>query len=95
MDKSNEDFDLIDLSVPRRAQHLHNKWKRYQDAVYRVDINVAIKKRLTICQFRSNAIILQGTLPDYRIPKVVRMKIRDVFYTKRYTCHFDFRHRSH
>ena len=42
-DKSHKDLDVIDLSVPRRAQYLHNAWKRHQDAVYWVDINLAIE----------------------------------------------------
>ena len=37
----------IDLSVPRRAQYLHNAWKKHQDAVYWVDIDLSIRKRLT------------------------------------------------
>ena len=50
------------------------------------------KKRLTFYQTRSNAIILQGTLPAYCIPKVVRLKTREVFFSKKYTCHHQ---RSH
>ena len=42
MDKSHKDPKVIDLNVPRHAQYLHNAWKRLQDAVYWVDINVAI-----------------------------------------------------
>ena len=34
MDKNHKDPGVIDLSVPRRAQHLHEAWKRHQDAVY-------------------------------------------------------------
>ena len=34
MNKNHKDPDVIDLSVPRHAQYLHNAWKRYQDAVY-------------------------------------------------------------
>ena len=45
MDKSHKDPDVIDLSVPRRAQYLHEAWKRHQDAVYWVDINLSFKKR--------------------------------------------------
>ena len=71
---------MIDLNVPRHAQYLHNAWKRHQDAVYWVDINLAIKKGLTFYQARSNAIILQETLPAYCIPKVVRMKTGEVLY---------------
>ena len=82
MDKSHKDPDVIDLCVPRRAQYVHNAWKRHQDAVYWVDINLAIKKGLTICQTRSNAIILQETLPAYCIPKVVWMKTGEVLYEK-------------
>ena len=74
MDKSHKDPDVIDLSVPRHAQYLHKAWKRHQDAVFWVDINLAIKKGLTFYQTRSNAIILQETLPACCIPKVVRMR---------------------
>ena len=62
-DKSHKDPDEIDLNVPRHAQYLHNAWKRHQDALYWVDINFAIQKGLTVYQTRSNAIILQETLP--------------------------------
>ena len=84
MDKSHKDLDEIDLTVPRRAQYLHNAWKRHQDAVYWVDINLAIEKGLTFYQTRSNAIILQETLPAYRIPKVVRLKTEEVLHEKVY-----------
>ena len=72
--KSHKDPEKIDLNVSRRAQYLHNAWKKHQDAVYWVDINLAIRKGLTFYQTRSNAIILQGTLPACCIPKVVRLK---------------------
>ena len=70
-DKSHKDPDEIDLNVPRHAQYLHNVWKRHEDAVYWVNINLAIRKGLKFYQTRSNAIILQETLPAYCIPKVV------------------------
>ena len=72
------------MSVPRRAQFLHNAWKRHQDAVYWVDIDLAIRKGLTFYQTRSNAIILQGILPAYCIPKVVGLKTGEVLYEKAY-----------
>ena len=59
-DKEHKDPENIDLNVPRRAQYLHNAWKKHQDAVYWVDNNLAIRKGLTFYQTRSNAIILQG-----------------------------------
>ena len=84
MDKSHKDPKVIDLNVPRHAQYVHKAWKRYQDAVYCVDINLAIENGLTFYQTRSNAIILQETLPAYSIPKVVRMKTGKVLYEKVY-----------
>ena len=83
-DKQHKDPEQIDLNVPRRAQYLHNAWKKHQDAVYWVDIDLAIRKGLTFYQTRSNAIILQGTLPAYCIPKVVRLKTGEVLYEKAY-----------
>ena len=83
-DKEHQDPEKIDLNVPRRAQYLHNAWKKHQDAVYWVDIDLAIRKGLTFYQTRSNAIILQGTLPAYCIPKVVRLKTGEVLYEKSY-----------
>ena len=79
-----KDPEKIDLNVPRRAQYLHNAWKKHQDAVYWVDIDLAIRKRLTFYQSRSNAVILQGTLRAYSIPKIVRLKIGEVLYEKAY-----------
>ena len=81
-DKWHKDPEKIDLDVPRRAQYLHSAWKKHQDAVYWVDIDLAIRKGLTFYQTRSNAIILQGTLPPYCIPKVVRLKTGEVLYEK-------------
>ena len=83
-DKGHQDPATIDLNVPRRAQYLHNAWKRHQNAVYWVDIDLAIRKGLTFCQTRLNAVILQGTLPAYCIPKVVRLNTGEVLYEKVY-----------
>ena len=82
--KDHKDPEKIDLNVPRRAQYLHNAWKRHQDAVYWVDIDLAVRKGLKFYQTRSNAIILQETLPTYCIPKVVRLKTGEVLYEKAY-----------
>ena len=83
-DKDHEDPEHIDFSVPRRARYVHSAWKKHQDAVFWVDIDLAIRKGLTFYQTRSNAIILQGTLPAYCIPKVVRLKTGEVLYEKSY-----------
>ena len=84
MDKYHKDPDVIDFSVPRRAQYLHKAWKRRQDAVCWVDINLAMKKGLKFYQTRSNAIIFQETLPVYCIPKVVRMETGEEKYENVY-----------
>ena len=63
---------------------MHSAWKKHQDSVFWVDINLSIHKGLTFYQSRSNAIILQRTLPAYCIPKVVRLKIGEVLYEKSY-----------
>ena len=71
--EGHKDLENIDLNVPRRAQYLHSAMKKHQDAVYWVDIDLAIRKGLTFYQTRSNAIILQGTFPAYYVPKVVSL----------------------
>ena len=64
---------------------MHSAWKNHQDAVFWVDSDLAIKEGLTFYQARSNAIILQGTLPAYCIPKSVRLKIGEVLFEKSYS----------
>ena len=83
-DKGHQDPAKIDFTVPRRGQYLHSAWKKHQDAVVWVDIHLAIRKGLTVYQTRSNVIILQGTLPAFCIPKVVRLKAGEVLYDKVY-----------
>ena len=93
-DENHKDPEHIDFSVPRRARYVHSAWKNHQDAVFWVDTDLAIRKRLPFYQTRSNAIILQGTLPAYCIPKVVRLKTGHVLY-KNHTCLLDHHQRSH
>ena len=83
-DKGHQDPAKIDFTVPRRAQYLHSAWKKHQDAENWVDIDLAIRKGLTFYQTQSNAIIFQGTLPAYCVPKVVRLKTAEVLYEKAY-----------
>ena len=84
MDKNHKDPDTIDLNAPRHAQYMHKAWKKHQNTVFWVDINLAMKKGLKFSQTRSNAIILHETLPAYCVPKVVRMRTGDVVYEKVY-----------
>ena len=83
-DESHKDPEHIDFSVPRLARYLHSAWKRHQDAVFWVDIDLAIKEGLTFYQTRSNAIILQGTLPAHCILKVERLKTGEKLYERQY-----------
>ena len=82
--ESHKDPEYIDFSVPRLARYMHSAWKRHQDAVFWVDIDLAIKEGLTFYQTRSNAIILQGTLPAHCILKVERLKTGEKLYERQY-----------
>ena len=84
MDKDHKDPYELDLTKPRLASHKQKKWKRHQDTVYWVDIQLAQRKGLKFCQTRSNAIILYDTLPAYCIPKVVVMESGEIIYEKVY-----------
>ena len=83
-DESHRDPEHIDFSVPRRTRYVHSAWKRHQDAVCWVDIDLAISEGLTFYQTRSNAIFLQGTLPAHYISKVERLKTGGMLYERRY-----------
>ena len=85
-DENHKDPEYIDFSVPRRARYMHSAWKRHQDALFWVNIDLAIKERLTFYQTRSNAIIFQGTLPAHFISKVERLKTGEMLYERRYLC---------
>ena len=84
MDKNHKDPETIDVNAPGHAQYMHKAWKRHQNTVYWVDINLALKKGLKFYQTRSNAIILHETLPAFCIPKVVRMETGEVKNKKVY-----------
>ena len=84
IDKEHKDPEKIDLEAPRLAQYMHRAWKKHQNTVYWVDINLALKEGLKFYQTRSNAIILYDTLQSYCIPKVVRMETGEVIYEKVY-----------
>ena len=83
-DESHKDPESIDFSVPRLARYMHSAWKRHQDAVFWVDIDLAITEGLTFYQTRSNTTFLQGTLPAHCIFKVERLKIGEMLYERQY-----------
>ena len=82
--ESHRDPEYIDFSVPRLARYMHKTWKRHQDAVFWVDIDLGIKEGLVFYQTRSNAIFLQGTLPAHCIVKVERLKTGEKLYERQY-----------
>ena len=61
---------------------MHSAWKKHQDAEFWVDINFAIKEGLVFYQTRSNAFILQGTLPACCFPKVERLKTGEYLFER-------------
>ena len=77
--EDHKDPEYIDYSVPRLARYLQNAWKRHQDTVCWIDIDLGIREGLKFYQTRSNAIILQGTLPALCIVKVERLKNGETF----------------
>ena len=82
--EDHKDPEYIDYSVPRLARYLQNSWKRHQDTVFWVDIDLGIKEGLKFYQTRSNAIILQGTLPANFIVRAERLKTGEKLYEKQY-----------
>ena len=87
VDPRNEDHkdpEYIDYSAPRLARYLQNAWKRHQDKVFWVDIDLGIREGSMFYQTRSNAIILQGTLPAHCIVKAERLKNEEKLYERQY-----------
>ena len=88
MDKEHKDPDTIDLGAPRLAQYMHKAWKKHQNTVYWVDINLALKKGLKFYQTRSNAIIFHETLQLIVSRKLFGWKLQKS-YTRKYMRHLD------
>ena len=87
MDKNHKYPDTIDLNAPRDAQYMHKAWKRHQNTVYWVDINLALRKGLKFYQTRSNAIILsRNTSSLLNSVKFLGWKL-EKSYTRKYMRH--------
>ena len=52
MHKNHKDPDTIDLHAPRQAQDMRETWKKHQNTVLWVDMNLALKKGLKVFQTR-------------------------------------------
>ena len=84
-DEDHKDPENIDYSVPRHARYLQNTWKRHQDTVFWIDIDLGIiKEGLKFYQTRSNASILQGALPANCIVRGERLKSGEKLYERQY-----------
>ena len=81
MHKNHKDPHELDLTKPRLALY-KQEWKRHQDTVNWVDIQLAQREGLKFYQTRSNAIILYDTLPAYCISKVIVMNSEEFIYQK-------------
>ena len=58
--------------------------EKHQDTVFWVDIDLGIREGLIFYQTRSNAIILQGTLPTHCIVRAERLRNGEKLYEKQY-----------
>ena len=84
-DENHRDPENIDYSVPRHARYVQNTWKRHQDTVFWIDIDLGIiKEGLKFYQTRSNAIILQVVLPANCIVRAERLKSGETLYKRQY-----------
>ena len=81
MIKDHRDPQELDLTKPRLASY-KQKWKRHQDTVYWVDLQLAQRKGLKFYQTRPNAIIFYDTLPAYCISKAIVMKSEEIIHQK-------------
>ena len=74
MDKDDKDPDTIDLDAPH-TQYMHKAWKKHQNTVYWVDINLALRKGLKFYQTRSDVtkhsqLIVSRKLFGWKLEKV-------------------------
>ena len=81
--KNHQDPTELDLTKPRLASY-KQKWKRNQDTVYWVDIQLAHRKGFKFHQTRSNAIMHHDALPAYRISKTTVMESGEIIFEKVY-----------
>ena len=82
MNKEHRDPNEIDLEAPRLAWYHQKKWKKHQNSVYWVDIQLAQREGFTFYQTNCNAIILYDALPAYCISKVVVVESEEIIFEK-------------
>ena len=82
--EDHKDPEYIDYSAPRLARYLQNAWKRHQNTVFWVDIDLGVREGLMFYQTRSNAIILQGALPANCIVRAEILRNGEKLYERQY-----------
>ena len=93
MDKDHKDPDKIDLEASRLAHYIHKAWKKHQNTVYWVDINLAQKKgwssirhdRTRSSFMKRSQLIVSRKVLGWKLEKS---------YSKKYTCHLGLHQRS-
>ena len=75
-DENHRDPETLDYSVPRRARYMQNNWKRHQDTVFWIDIDLGIIKE----GLKS----YQGALPPSCIVRAERLKGGEPLYKRQY-----------
>ena len=83
-DKGHQDPAKIDFNVPRRAQYLHSAWKKHQNAVFWVDINLAIQRGTNILSNTIECNYPSRNTSSSLHPKVMRLKTGEVLYERPY-----------
>ena len=94
VDKNHKDPDVIDLSVPRRAQYLHKAWKktsrrnflgRHQSCYWEKDWNSIRPERMQSSFKKHFQLVVFRKLLGWKLAKS---------FSKKYTCHLGLHQRS-
>ena len=94
-DKGHQDPAKIDFNVPRRAQYLHNAWKKHQDAVFWVDINLAIRKGLITLSDSIECNHPSRNTSSLLYSKSCQIERLEKSYMRKHACLLDHHQRSH
>ena len=89
MDKNLKDLDTIDLNVPLHAQYMHKAWKKHQNTVDWVDINLALKKDSSSIEHARTLSFFTKHSQLIVFRKLFGWKL-EKSYTRKYMRHLDF-----
>ena len=92
MNKDHKDPHELDLTKPRLASYKQKKWKRHQDTVYWVDVQLAQRRGVKFCQQGRT----QSSCTTHSQLIVSRKRLwwnLKKSYTRKRMCHFDHHRR--